>query len=291
MVLPLRSEGVMLGESFSLIMNAFPVLAGILVLLAFVGQGAAQTIIQDTLYRNYTQIWGTLPTGTNLPGGTYQQATGWSYNQISFPSFESDSGTSANNGTGIALSLSSSGTYVKPTVFEVSVEVNIATPSPVTNTPFAVFGFYSALEASSNPPAYLDSRSNFTGLLLASDGSLSLYDDGSLVDESTVAYAGGTFVPGTFYTLSYTVDTTTGSISGICLEGSTADYSALVASGQPFTPAYTAYLGLGEGADFAPYNGGVRFINLSVVAIPEPATAALVGAAGLGSLLRRRRAA
>lgn len=270
-------------------MKILSVIAGIVTLLAVVASCDAQTVISDTLYRNYMQIWGTSPTGVNQPGGTYVQATGWYFNQISFPSFESDAGTSANNGTGIALSLASSGTYTKPTAFSVSIEVNIATPSPITNTPFAVFGFYSALEVSTNPPTYLDSRSNFTGVLLASDGSLSLYDNGTPVGGSTVAYAGGTFTPGSFYTLSYSVDTATGGISGVSLEGSTADYSALMASGTPFSDANTAYLGFGQGVDNDPFKGGTRFINLSVEAIPEPASIALIVTAAFGLLVVSRR--
>lgn len=73
------------------------------------------------------------------------------------------------------------------------------------------------------------------------------------------------------------------------LEGSTADYTALTGAGTPFSEANTAYLGFGQGVDNDPFKGGARFINLSVEAIPEPATAVLVVTAAFGLLLVPRR--
>jgi polysaccharide biosynthesis protein PslG len=227
----------------------------------------AQPIVADDLSGSWSTIIGTNPE-TNLPAAAWQSATGWTYNQSLYPVSDSNGNRwQASNGTAVAIPLASTGGYTKPDTLTISADVCIVTASG-SATPWVALGFYDALQAASG--GFLSSITNFTGVLLAYDGSLSLYNDGSLVATSTVAF-GGTFQRDQYHTLTYTVNTTTGAISGLTLSGSTANYAALMAAGAPFSDAKTAYAGMGVAADSTSYRGVGRFKNFSLNEVPAQA--------------------
>jgi len=251
-------------------------------IFALNGVASGQTVVADELKGNWISILGQSP-ATNLPGAVWQLATGWDYNQALFPDIESGGARwSAWSGTAVGLSIASSGNYTKPGALTIKADILINAAS-TGEAPWAALGFYDTLEVSNG--SVLSSKTNFTGVLLNYDGSLSLYNDGVMVPGSTVAF-GGSFSRGTYYTLSYTVDTSTGQISGVSLSGSSADYAPLMASAAPFTNAKTNYVGFGGAADSYPDHGGIHVKNFSLVAadyLPESGTLIrLSGLSGLG---------
>jgi hypothetical protein len=239
----------------------------------------AVTIISDTFTggTNGDSLSAHTP-DTNLPGGSWLNP---SINPA-VPEFTLASGTASGNPQrSSAISILSNGGYVKPTQFTISADLspnNMSVSDPASGGRGIALGFFSATGTNSF------SQNLFTGLVLDANGRLGLVQDpnssgffgaGSTLG-TTVAYAGGVFSATSFYTLSYTVDTTTGTISGISLSGSTADYSSLAAN-TLFTNAATSYAGFYESATtFA--QAGVD--NFQVSTIPEPSTWALLALAG-----------
>ena len=116
-----------------------------------------------------------------------------------------------------------------------------------------------------------------TGLNLRDDGTLSLYDKGTPSNNGivgSVAWSGAAAFDKTqAYHLSYDVDTTTGALSNIQLQGSTADYSSLE-GGTRFIYAGNPYLGMYFGSAPTgwpvpnPWYGSID--NLSVVGDTGP---------------------
>ena len=81
------------------------------------------------------------------------------------------------------------------------------------------------------------------------------------------------------HTLSYDVNTATGSISNITLTGSTADYSGLTSSA--FSDAATANVGFFASAD---NNPGSLVDNFSLSSVPEPSMIVLLATSLVGLL-------
>lgn len=254
--------------------DSYPNLRQWIVILCFFaalivpGALKAQSIVADDLQGNFVSIIGTVPE-TNSPGASWLMATGWNYNQMLYP--VTDSGGArwrASNGAAVVLPLASNGSYTKPSVLKISAEVLMVTVSGNVS-PWIALGFYDAVQAANG--GILSSKTNLTGVVLNYDGSLGLYDDGVLVPGSTVAF-GGTFQRDQYYTLTYTVNTTSGAISGLSLSGSAANYTTLMSAGTPFSDAKTAYAGMGAASDSTPLRGSGRFRNFSLEAIPtQPA--------------------
>ena len=178
------------------------------------------------------------PDKANHPGGNWSVLS-YEMGGVFQATLDTDAATNSpcidltcyGNSTGaVAIPRSNPASATKEQHFNISAELCGIDPS---------LGFYSALtkqDAFGGADAFL----NFTGLRLAPDGALSLYRQGGMV--STVAYS-GTFDPKVFHTLSYEVDTSSGTISNVNLQGSTSDYSSFSAT-KAFTPEATAYAGL-----------------------------------------------
>ena len=139
-----------------------------------------------------------------------------------------------NSNGAIAIPISSRGSYTKPQRLTISALLRGADPA---------LGFYSALPVQ-DPDGVFDVFANFTGLRLLSgagdspdDGTLVLYRSGTVV--ARVGYTGA-FHAADLHKLSYDVDTRSGAIGAVTLEGSTSDYAAFAAAGA-FTDAATAY--------------------------------------------------
>ncbi|NBS05900.1 MAG: PEP-CTERM sorting domain-containing protein [Verrucomicrobia bacterium] len=143
------------------------------------------------------------------------------------------------------------------------------------------------------------SQAFFTGLVLDTAGRLNFvhdpnasgfFDSGSLL-KTAVAY-GGTFNSTAWYDLSYKINTITGAISDITLEGSSADYSSLASGVNLFTAASGNIQHAGVYTSSAGgMSGYAGFDNFTVTAVPEPSAFACLAAGLVGMLaLRSRRA-
>lgn len=257
--------------------------------MSFVSVASAEVIVSDAFTgNNNAAINGRTPDTANLPGGA------WSLLQFNSTgnfnaNVKTDAGdpaprayfSAAGNSTGsIAIPISSAGLYTKPT--EMTISADLA-PDDGAVTRIAI-GFYSQLPsqaASESVTTY------FTGLQIqnreyngTASGALSLIVNGTIVD--SIAYT-GTWVPTDYHNLSYTIDTTTGEIYDIHLEGSTSTY-AFTTTG--FTDAATAYASIAVSYTWG-RDHKANADNFQLLAVPEPATAALMALGGL-MMFRRR---
>jgi hypothetical protein len=226
------------------------------------------------------------PDHANQPGAVTYVETGFNN------AFQADvqNGTvqlGANAGAGI--SIADAVGYTKPQSFSVQADLKTGNLSGAAggNARGVGLGFYDF----STDPGNVEVAIDFVGLVLAPDGSLYFYENqggGQSFSASPVAF-GGTFDTNAFYTLSYEVDTSTGDISDISLEGSTADYSSLAtdAAGQ-FTDSATVMAAF-TGSSAA--GGTYGYVDNFTVTVPEPSTLILTALGLLGLLAwgRRRR--
>jgi len=144
--------------------------------------------------------------------------------------------TCAGNSSGaIAISITSRGAYVKPGQFTISADLGA-----FNGAVNPALGFYAVLPIQANKDTV---DSYFTGLRLLcngngdpANGTLVLIQKG--VAGTSVKYT-GTFDIKKLHHLSYDVDTRTGAISNVSLEGSSSDYSVFHTTS--FTDAATAF--------------------------------------------------
>jgi len=249
-------------------MKKIPVLFATLVALVSLAASAqAQVIIKDTFQEDTANpdnpqniaVDGVKPAPVNLPGAAWQMVTGDGSDEAYLTPPATTGAACFHNVAAAGLSLAGNGTgnYVKPTTMTVSADMAFATDAP-TGTCF--FGFYSKLSGphTGNPTA------NFTGLVLQKNGTLQLIENGT-ASGTGVAFT-GKYDPTTPVTVSYTIDTTKGTIANVTLNGSTSAYSF---TSKAFTNAATAFLGIGGQTD-----GGSMsyFTNLQLSAGTGPPT-------------------
>lgn len=210
------------------------------------GGGGTDIVVDD--FSTATAQWGTTltspntvggvgltPSGVNLPGGTWQLAGGGIYDSNEYPASNpyvpGVSYATGHNGGAAAISL---GSYNLNR--ELTVRSSFLFSGSAAAGSCALVGFYSAPKATQ----YQSLTANFSGVKVNYDGSLQLYING-VTSGGAVAY-GGSYNPLVFALLTFTVNTSTGAISGVSLGGSSATYSF---SSTGFGNSATAYAGFG----------------------------------------------
>ena len=263
------------------------------------GSAQGTVIISDTFSgTNGSLMLGRTPNTTNLPGGTWQ-ANGSSYPNSTKGGWENDiqnnqAKLGADVGDAIALtggSVTAAPSYTVSTTFNISQNPSIGTGRG------AGLGFFANDVSTNNTHGWY----YFTGVTVQSSGTgatVELIDSapsGSGTSGSPNVLATGTvssFDASVSHTLSYTVNTSTGTMSGLLLDGNAVSLSG--AYTPPFTPTNTALAGIFDSAaSGSDYNYFSNFA-VSVPTVPETSTLALLVAAGAGGLVvgkRRRKSA
>jgi hypothetical protein len=193
--------------TFAAIPQSRPV--GVIVSDSFGSDGAASN------YRT-GNMQDRTPDGINLPGLKWENFNGASY----------WNGQAVLGGdTGARIALNSYGGYIRPDVLELSADVTLG---DLTDGGDGGGGMMLGF-ATDTAPEWQNWK-KYTGLVLHQDGRLQYRELGVNVGPA-IAY-GGNFSNKRTYHFSYVVDTTTGAIRNVHLEGSSADYSFSVGSYQ-----------------------------------------------------------
>lgn len=263
-------------------------------LAAFGTAYGQQVIIEDTFTsgsRYGTKLGeqtgnciGLAPDTVNLPNTNWQHITGAWYDAY----VVSTDGTSVtanaacfhnNAASGISLSGYNTGSLT------VSAQV-LYSGTPVGISGNVLAGFSSKLNTASNyGPA---TQAYFTGLeITGTAGALQEYVNGATVG-SHVLFT-GSYSAYTPTTLSYTINTVTGAISGVSFGDSTTNYNNYFGAPSSWSNSDTANVEIGG------YAGGntADFLGFELDAVPEPGIFGLFagGALALGafSYCRRKR--
>lgn len=232
----------------------------------------AGVIVSDTFTAaNGTGINGRTPAPVDLPNATWVEANGSWENDIqnNLATLGADEGD--------AISIGTVASAYAVTSYTISDSFNLGTDSmgtyPLRGTWLGFFGSGTSQE------------NTFTGLIVNPNGNMWLINNSNTVG-SAVAISG--FNAAVTHTLSYSVNTTTGTASDILLDGNLISLS--VPSGT-FTQADTAYAGFHNMSNSGSSIGTVGNFVLSSpsVPVPEPAALGLFAVGGLGLLMLKRR--
>lgn len=245
---------------------------------------AANTIISDAFTgANGASVPGRTPDTTNLPGATY-------YGDIQTSTIDNTAGNPANSAnTGFnsrtMISIGSAGSYVKPSVLTISADLQM---NGLTDGGGFIRGLGLGFYPIENNTGVVNGSSLFTGLAVKPDGTLALVLGGVQQAASVVPFSG--YSTATFYNLSYSISTATGSITNVVFNGNndTATFSGATTAGD-FTDAGTNFVGFYGSSAVAGAGGHVdNFVVSSTAPVPEPSSAVLLFG-GLGALLARRK--
>jgi len=225
------------------------------------------------------------PDTANEPGGTWSAPVGgWGHGILSNSAW-------LNADTLATKSIASAGGYSKPSQLTISADLNVGWTNATTRAP-------GGLWVHDDPSTYYHGlglgffqAGKFYGLGLRSDdngnlGYLFLHEGssaGAAIVTAQLPWTGSPFDSSLFHHLSYTVDTATGGISDITLDGNVyAD---------PVTSAFTALRTDAAGFYVNSWAGDTYGYvdNFQVMEkIPEPSTLACLALAGLLGLRQRR---
>lgn len=273
----------------------YGLIAGLAVVVVARGQ---TTIISDTFSgTGGATLNGRTPDGVNLPGRTFSSASylsGLGADQTidSGAGSPAPSALTGFNGS-VTYNLASNGGYVKPSLLTLSLDlqINTALDSLPDSLRGVGLGFYSAPRVNNSE---IEAFVNFTGLNVSPGGALVLVIAGVRQAATTVAAFPG-FSTDNFYNLTYSLDTSTGSITSVSFNGN--DYTSAFNGGTTagvFTSTLTNLFGFyGATAESTSLTSRVDNLSISIPsAIPEPgASALLLGLAmGFVFVLRRRTA-
>lgn len=248
---------------------------------AYAGASRASTIIVSDGFSgtNGSDINGRTPDGANLPGSAWQveqqNASGASPMTIDTSAGNPAPAVNTNFNDGAGISIASANGYVEPADLTISASVE------VNNSNSVGVGFYNSLPAQGSG-AY----NNFVGVQWNGDQHLFLENGSSNTDLGFF----GSLSMTTFYTLSYSVNTATGSISSLTFDGQSVATPATTI----FAGSATNLAGFYSTSSAVSDNGYIDNFNLSSpdnVAVPEPATLGLfaLGAVGLLLVTRKRK--
>lgn len=244
---------------------------------------AAVIIYQDSFTgTNGSAIANRSPDVVNLTGNTWQlqgNPSNWPGNAIQ------NNRASLNTDIGSSISTQTTGSYTKPTIFNISVTFNQNNLTADSLNQRAIgLGFYSQqVTGGSGFSGYRW----FTGLAVNTSGVVRLITANDQGEPNNVTLFGTQTYTGVWdtaadHTLSYSVNTTTGAIFDVLLDNQSLTFTAT-----PFTDANTNFAGFYASSSSGSRSG--HFDDFVLTAIPEPSSAALLGFALLGGVGYFRR--
>ena len=259
--------------------------------VAYVGIASASTVIVSDGFSGTSgaTVNGRTPDGVDLPGSTWQvgqqNAGGTSPMAIDTSVGNPAPSVSTNYNDAAGISIASANGYTEPSELTISADLTIGTihgGGLSYNTYGEGLGFWGTV-----PTNGQNSFTGFTGIALDPYGDLTFINNGTASTVTAAAPSSATISNGYitgFNTLTYTVDTTTGTITQLVFDGTnlTSDFSSAVAS-QAGAPTFAGFY------SDEPYTtnatGYVDNFSVSTTSpVPEPASLMLLATAGVGLL-------
>lgn len=187
------------------------------------------------------------------------------------------------NGAGY-INISSAGAYEKPEALTISADLTVSGQTGGNGNGVGL-GFFSASPAQPGG----QSTVGFTGLVLAPNGNLNLLHNGTYI--STYSMAVAAFSASTTYSLSYSINTSNGSLTNILFNGvdisGTSNFTSITGV---FTDTATVYAGFFGSSSTYGTSGMIDNFQVSTV-IPEAGATWLIplAFAFVFAMKRRRR--